>query len=290
MNSRRINYREAKLKQKRDLTSHIAGYYIYRHFSTPFTWAFVNFGISANSITISSFFLCILGFYFLSKGTYAYMILGLLFFIFFKIFDMSDGEVARLRNETSLEGIYFDRISHYIYSCCLGLGLGFGLYRLHYSNIYLILGFLFTLGFILENAINDILKSVLREGIINKNRYKKIFNYLQKQDKYYQQRLIDNTSKYYSWAKSNIFSKLVAIYPFQGLIYSDTFTTPILIILFILEPLISIFAGLPIIYENTIGVIPMYLFIVSISKIIWIIWFIYNMEKYRHITTTLNKV
>ena len=289
MNKNKIAYKELKAKQKQDLGSGIAGYYIYRHFSTPFTWTFVKFRIPPNIITIFSFFLCIIGFYFLSIGTYISLIFGLLFFILFKILDMSDGEVARIQNKTSIEGIYFDRISHYLYTCCLGIGLGLGFYRSYKSDIYIVLGFLFMLVFILENAINDMLKSVLREGIINKNLNKKKFNKTQMLEKYVLHKLMERLNKGREWLKSNILSKLVSIYPFQGLIYSDTFTTPILIVLVIFEYLLSIFVGFPFKY-NIIGIVPFYILIVTISKTIWIVWLIYRIEKYRYITTTLNKV
>ena len=285
----KFGYKELKLKQKQDLETKVSVYNISRHFSTPFTWIFANFGISPNSITILNFFLCLIGFYLLSLGSYISLIFGLLFFILFKMLDTSDGEVARIQNKTSIEGIYFDRISHYLYSCCLGIGLGLGLYRLYKNDIYIVLGFLFMLVFILENAIYDMLKSVLRQGIINKNLYKKKFNRTQMLDKYLLHIFMERLNKGREWSKSSISSKLFSIYPFQGLIYSDTFTRPLLIVLAVFEYLLSIFVGFPF-GHNIIGIVPIYILIVTISKAIWIVWIIYSIEKHRYITTTLNNV
>lgn len=281
LGTKKIKYNEVKLRQKQDLNSGVSEYYIYRHISTPFTWLFVKFGISPNIITISSLFLCLLGFYFFSLGTYAYIMVGLLFFLFFKIMDMSDGEVARIQNKKSIEGLYFDRVSHYVFSCCFGLGLGFGLYRLYQSDIYIILGFLFTFAFVMENAMLDLLKSTLRKNIINKK--------IKTLDEHIYQKLMHNVNEGHSWLDCNIFSKLAGIYPFQGIIYTDTFITPILMCLTLIEYSLIVFSGASTIYRP-FRIIALYLLIVSISKIIWIIGFIYKMEKNRYITSTLNKL
>ena len=282
----RFTYREVKLKQKHDLDTKVAVYNISRRFSTPSTWIFANLGISPNAITISSFFLCIIGFYFLSLGNYIYLIFGLLFFILFRIFDTSDGEVARLQNKISIEGIYFDRISHYLYTCCLGIGLGFGMYRLYMNDIYINLGFLFALVLVLENSIKDLLRFYLIERFPKKSNR---FFSLSKTYSYIQEQLNKRIYSGHQWEKGNIISKLVGILPFQGIAYSDAHAPPILIVLAIFEYLLSIFFGFPFKY-NIIGIVPVYILIVTISKIIWIVWFIYRIEKYRYITTTLNKV
>ena len=133
MHPKKLTYREMEQMKLEDLRNHVCNYHIYKEFSTPFTYLFVKFGVSPNAITLSSIILVIIGFYFLSIGSYFYFIIGLLFFVLFKILDMSDGEVVRITNMPSKEGIFYDRISHYFFSVCLGLGFGFGLFRL-YNN------------------------------------------------------------------------------------------------------------------------------------------------------------
>jgi len=289
MDPKKLSYKEIKARQKHDLNSGTSEYYFYRYASNPFTWIFVKFGISPNTITISSFFLCILGFYFLSLGSYLYIIIGLISFLFFKIMDMSDGEVARIQNKKSVEGVYFDRISHYIFTCCFGLGLGFGLYRLYQNNIYIMLGFLFTFVFIMENALVDLLKSSLRKNLMRIDK-KKFFNRDMKNlDKTLFQKLMRNIYGGRSWAKTNILSKLARIYPFQGIIYTDTFITPLLIGLTTIEYFAVAYLGYPVIDGFQIGIIPIYLLLVSISKSIWITMFIYKMEKNRYITNFLKE-
>lgn len=291
MNTKKITFKEVKLRQRRDLNSGVSKYYVYRHFSVPFTWIFVNLGISPNTITLSSFILCLIGFYFLSLGSYVYMILGFIFLIFFKIMDMADGEVARIQGSSSMEGVYFDRVSHYIFSICMGLGLGFGLYRLYQNDVYIIIGFAFASVFIVENAILDLLKLSVRQGVINN---KILIQKLIKSDKKnidecLQQKTAENINEGKSWQKSNILSKITAVYPFQGVIYTDTFTIPIFILIAIVESISHLF-GFLVISGYIIRIVPLYMIIVSISKIIWIICFILNMKKKGYITRIIKSV
>lgn len=269
--AKKITYRKIKAMQQADINARAIDINVYRYVSTPFTWAFVKLGISPNAITISMYFLCIFGAILLALGTYYAFLSGIFLFILFKIFDDSDGEVARIQNKKSIEGVFFDRISHYVYSICLGFGLGFGLYRLYQNEIYFILGFLFALTFILETAIAEVL-------------LKPIFR-----DEQFHRRLIENINKGKSWSEINTFSKLFGIYPFQGLIYSDRFVIIILMVLTIIDYWLEFSIGLPRIYNYLIWLMPLYIIIVSISKIIWAIFFVYKMERERYIATTIKE-
>lgn len=268
LNKIKVSYKELKSRQKQDIKSGSAHYFIFRHVSTPFTWIFVKLGIQPNTLTILSSFLCFLGFYFLSLGTYQSIIAGIVFFLFFKIMDMCDGEVARIQNKTSIEGLYFDRLGHYIFACCLGLGLGLGLYRLYQNEIYLLLGFLFTLVLVVENAKGDLLRSFLS------GHFRKKFS--------------DYMYKGKSWEQNNIVTRLIGIYPFQGLIFSDTFIiTPILFTLAITEYILNTSMGF---HSYTIGLMPMYIIITSAVKIINISIFIIKLKSKGYITETVQKM
>lgn len=292
MSKKKFTYKEVRAKQKKDLKANISGYYVYRHLSTPFTWFFANAGVSPNTITLLSLVLCLFGFYFLSLGTYASFIVGLLFFIVFKILDMSDGETARLLNATSIEGVYFDRISHYVYSFCLGLGIGFGLNKIYNNDFYIFFGVLFALAFILENAIIDLIKSLLVEGAVRKKIGAKHSLYYDSKniEGSLLQRFLEDLNQGRSWEKRNIFSKMCGVYPNQGLLYSDTFTAPILLVLALIELFLNFIFGIPSIQGYPIGLVLLYAAISSISKIIWVITIILRIEIKRSITKTLKEV
>lgn len=281
-----VSYREIKEKQRADLSAMVINRNIYRHFCTPFTYIFVKLGISPNTITISSLLLCFLGFYLLSGGTYLYIILGLFSFMLFRTIDMSDGEVARWQNATSKEGVYFDRISHYIFALCFGTGLSIGLSKFYGSDIFLFLGFIFMFGFIIENAIIDSTKYLLREGLTKHGKIKsngmKIF------DKEMWGKLMAAVYKGQSWNTSNKFAKIFGILPFQGLIFMDYYVPPTFTALALIEYFLTKYAGFIPLY-GIFGLIGTYLILVSISKMLWIVHFSYKIEKDRSITKTLNQ-
>ena len=256
-----------------------------RHFSTPFTWMLSNLNINPNWITVASFFICLIGFMLLAQGTYICLLLGLLFFIFFRIADMVDGEVARLLNRTSGEGILLDRIAHYIFHLSLGVGIGIGFFNLYNNQIYFFLGFFFAMAFVLENVVFDITKSTLRELILKKGKI--IFQ--NKTDKHYYLRLLEKIHDGRYWGKSGIFSKLFAVYPFQGIFYSgDTFAAPILFALTLLQ-FFLVYAKLTIFFPIARYLVPSYLLIATICKFLWIILFLYSIEKHGHITSTVKE-
>ena len=287
MNSKKITYREIKEKQKADLNAMVMNRNIYRQMCTPFTYIFLRLGIEPNTITISSLLLCFLGFYFLSKGSYGFMLLGFLCFLLFRTIDMSDGEVARWQNATSKEGVYFDRVSHYIFALCFGIGLSIGLSRLYGNDIFLFLGFVFTFGFTVENAIIDSTKYLLREGLIRASG-KEIKKLKMKEfDKEIWKKLMARIYKGRSWNNSSLFAKIFGIMPFQGLVFMDYYVPPIFTLLTIIEFFLIKYTSFSALY-GIFGLITSYSVLVSVSKIIWIIHFSYKIEKSRSITSTLN--
>ena len=275
-----------KSRQQEDLRAKITGNSLYRIFSVPLTYIFIRLGISANTITLSTFFLSIFGLIFLSIGSYYFLIVGTIFFGLFILFDHSDGEVARIQKKENIEGIYFDRVSHYISSVCFGAGLGYGLYRLYNDEIYIILGIILALIFVVEYSVGFVLYYSIRGEIINRKLYK-----TKDSIKKIQKQMWRYIYKGSSWSDCNFFSKIFGVYPFQGLVYSSFFIPPILLFLVIIEFFIQINFNFPFLfYGHKIGVISIYLFLISISKLIWIIGFIYLMEKNRYITNFLNKI
>ena len=85
----------------------------------------------------------------------------------FDLFDASDGDLARIKKEQSMEGLFFDEISHFVEAICFGFGIGIGMHKLYQNDIYLLLGFIAAIALILEHSIGSIIKSVLRAGIID---------------------------------------------------------------------------------------------------------------------------
>jgi len=283
-------YKEIKSRQKTDLKSKSIVYDIYRNFSTPFTYFFIKLGISANSITILSIFLYLIGGIFLTLGTYFFFVIGLAIFIFNRILDDCDGEIARLTDSRSVEGVYLDRVGHYVLSLSLGMGFGLGLYRLYNEEIYLALGFIFTLVLVLDNVLKDGIKSSLRENILKIEKKRLLKMESNNLDKNLYHNFLNNMFDGKTWNQGNIVSKIIGIYPFQGLIYTETFIIPLLLLLTLIEQGLVMFVNLPEIYGYVLGLMAIYILIISISKSIWLLGFIYKIEKKRSISRTLKKL
>lgn len=279
MDRMKIRYREVKKSQQEDLRANLMEYNIYRRFSSPFTYLFLRLCITPNQITLYNFFVCLFGGIFLSFGTYISMIVGMLLFLLFKVLDDCDGEVARLQKSYSMEGILIDRIAHYLNSLSLGLGLGIGFYKLYGSEIYILIGIVFTFGVIIEQVIIDLLKATLRKKVIHES-----FNKAVKKEKAQKIETTTLLNEGRSFSDQSIFSKFFSVYPLQGLLSGDRFYTMIITILVIGEYFMSIF-GLQLVVDGiALGFAPIYLAAISISKIIWITGFIYRLDKTRYIT------
>lgn len=279
MNRVRISYKEVKKRQEEDLRACLMENNIYRHFSSPFTYLLLRLGITPNKLTISFIFLCLLGGILLSLGTYVTMLIGMLIFLLFKILDDSDGEVARIQKSYSIEGVFIDRTTHYINSLCLGLGMGVGLHSLYKNEIYTLIGIAFTFAIIIEQVIIDVFKSTVRKKVINES-----FNKAITKERVSKIETNIMVNEFHSFSEQSIFLKLFSVYPLQGLLSGDRFYTLIISILILGEYLLSVF-GFQFMHESIMfGLVPIYLLLISVSKIIWIIGFIYRLERTRYIT------
>ena len=98
--------------------------------------------------------------------------------------------------------------------------------------------------------------------------------------------VIDRVNAGRFWEKSGILIKLFGIVPFQGIIYNDTFTAPIFVLLTIIEYVSNISWSGILIYGD-FGLIALYLLAIIISKAVWIINFISKIEKNRYISSVL---
>ena len=129
---------------------------IARRLSIYITSFFLRLGVSANFATGTFLAAGVCGGLLLLSGNRFMFVLGALFLQLSYILDHVDGEIARYRKQTSLTGIYFDHIAHYIihplFFFCFGLGLFSRTWCM--SNLYL--GLLAGLSISLMNIIPDI--------------------------------------------------------------------------------------------------------------------------------------
>jgi len=95
----------------------------YYKVSIYFTWCCLQLRMSANQVTVLSGLVAIFGGSLLASDNRWLVLLGVICFHLFAILDMSDGEVARYRNQGGVSGHYLDWYMHFISSTALMIGL-----------------------------------------------------------------------------------------------------------------------------------------------------------------------
>jgi phosphatidylglycerophosphate synthase len=143
------------LKERRN-EEHWAGRLYMRDVSPYFTWLFLRLGFSANQLT---YLMLISG---IAAGVVAALWSGLAGAIvtavvvqLYLLLDCSDGEVARFTRQTSITGVYLDRLGHYFSEVSLLVGLGFRAQDALENGGWVELGLIAALGAALIKAETD---------------------------------------------------------------------------------------------------------------------------------------
>lgn len=100
---------------------------IYRKISYPLSKLVAKTPITANQVTFFGLISNILLLFTLAIGTYPFLIISALLIQLATLFDFMDGNVARLKNESSVFGAWFDPVVHQIGFFTLFFGMAWGL-------------------------------------------------------------------------------------------------------------------------------------------------------------------
>jgi phosphatidylglycerophosphate synthase len=142
-------------KMQRRSGEHWAGLLYMRWISLRVTRRLVGSPISANGYTYLMIVAGIgAGAVLLVPGL-AGAVLGALLIQIYLLLDCVDGELARWRKQTSITGVYLDRVGHYICEAAFLVGLGFRAAQLH-ADTWTVLGFTAALGVILVKSETDL--------------------------------------------------------------------------------------------------------------------------------------
>ncbi len=119
--------------------------YVVRPISIYFTWVFVRTPLSANQVTVIQEVIGIAGAVLLGLGRIEWAIVGILLLQLGYILDCSDGEVARWKEQKSIDGVYLDLVGHMIVIPVYMFTIGFGAWMQTGQMEFLISGFLSAL-------------------------------------------------------------------------------------------------------------------------------------------------
>jgi phosphatidylglycerophosphate synthase len=91
--------------------------------------------------------------FFFSRGGYWNMLVGALLSVWASILDGCDGEVARLRFQSSAFGCWLDTVCDYLYYLLIFTGITWGLRRSSQNDTYLAWGALLLVGTVLSFTV-----------------------------------------------------------------------------------------------------------------------------------------
>jgi len=102
--------------------------------------------ISANQVTVLSLIFGVTAGWFLSLGHYEAVVVGALMLLVCYIFDNCDGEIARLKGQSSTFGMHFDTAVDWIVHSLFFVALGVGYTKQDGNDLWLWLGWLAAVG------------------------------------------------------------------------------------------------------------------------------------------------
>ena len=130
---------------------------IHRFFSIYITRLLINTCITPNQVTLSLLFFNALVAFFFATGNYLFTILAIIPFELMIIIDQVDGELARYRKTTSLDGLFLDSLSEVIIVPLVFAGITIGVMQNSFNILVLIFG-ISAVFFSLYNGIIQYLK------------------------------------------------------------------------------------------------------------------------------------
>ena len=146
--------------------------------SIYFTWLLIHTNITANQVTIISYFFVIIASIFFFTGSLWNIFIGIMIIQFTNMLDCVDGELARYRKESSLLGAHLEDIYHSLVWYLMFFPLAFGIFLKTGWEYILIFGFLcsaFSHSVIIPAMESSIIKGKLGnakhlEGLLKKNK------------------------------------------------------------------------------------------------------------------------
>ncbi|MFH0732455.1 MAG: CDP-alcohol phosphatidyltransferase family protein [Candidatus Omnitrophota bacterium] len=105
------------------------GKFVARRFSIYITRVFLAMNLTPNTATSIFLLTGIVACVFFTEGSKIGAFTAALFLQLWYILDHVDGEIARYRNTSTVTGIYYDNICHYIIHPLVFIGIGYGLWR-----------------------------------------------------------------------------------------------------------------------------------------------------------------
>jgi CDP-L-myo-inositol myo-inositolphosphotransferase len=148
--------------------------YLNRPISTRITQFLVKTKITPNQISFFSFFLCLISSVLFLKGGYATLLSGAVLAQIASIIDGCDGEIARLKYQSTAFGGWFDAVLDRYADAFLLFGLICHIYFLNDNFLYIIIGFFALIGTFINSYTADKYDALVKKRLGPKRVYFRI--------------------------------------------------------------------------------------------------------------------
>ncbi|MEK6899468.1 MAG: CDP-alcohol phosphatidyltransferase family protein [Nanoarchaeota archaeon] len=119
-----------------------------RPISYPLTWIIYRYtNLRPNALTYIGFFFALIASFFFILGDWKSLIIGIVFFFIFELFDDFDGIIARSKNIRSRRGGWLDILAGYIGKFIILGSLSVGAFNATQNPLFLILGLVTVISF-----------------------------------------------------------------------------------------------------------------------------------------------
>lgn len=146
---RRLGQLSAKDHMEEERASFPYVGYVLRKISPYFTRFFLQHGITANQVSALSILMGIAANVTLAFGNYYLILLGCILYQLWNIFDLVDGEIARVTGIKTAGGKYLETINEPITECSFILCLGIGMSKILNDKPFVFWGLFFALCYAL---------------------------------------------------------------------------------------------------------------------------------------------
>jgi hypothetical protein len=143
-----------------------------RIFSIYITKLLTLTSVKADHVTMLMVFWGIIPAFFFSTGDYWYMLIGSIFLWFIPLLDCIDGELARYKKTSSLNGEFLDPIAHVTHTAVPFIGLTIGLYKLNPSVYTIFIGLLASVFSVLYLTVQPIKYYIIVKNLIRNSKNK----------------------------------------------------------------------------------------------------------------------
>ena len=136
-----------------------SGSWMARRISRPMalriTWLIAPTRISAHAVTCGAIVVAMTAAVGFASGRISGWVLGAVLLQAWYLLDHVDGQIARLRGASTLDGIQLDYLMHHLVNLMVPMSFGYGLWNATGIENWLLFGFTFAVGLLLLGLAND---------------------------------------------------------------------------------------------------------------------------------------